>query len=198
MQRQQVDVAFDIFDREEMAAGIEHGSPISHARLVPHDHGRNVARIRHCQLQQALQPVKYALRRTAANRYAFARYSEQILLRPERRIYGKPYRPARVSIRGDGRPYAERPCKVFGEKFRGGPQRFGSYDNRSRGDRKRTFPFGDGERAGNDADTGIPGRKAQQRRQKHRNIQFHGFREHLKRGWQVPDFFFTCQPRVIR
>lgn len=99
VQRQQVDVAFDIFDREEMAAGIEHGSPISHARLVPHDHGRNVARIRHRQLQQALQPVKYALRRTAANRYAFARYSEQILLRPERMTYGKPYRPARVSIR---------------------------------------------------------------------------------------------------
>lgn len=74
VERQYVDERFDLVNREEMTAAVEHGAAISETRFILHMHCRKSHAILRDKLTQALQSVEESRRGTARHgRHALGR-----------------------------------------------------------------------------------------------------------------------------
>jgi len=79
VQGEDVDEFFDLIRGPEIAAGVEHASAVSEERTVFHRHDRQDTVAVHDELAQALQAVKHALCRAAADCDARRRDFQHIL-----------------------------------------------------------------------------------------------------------------------
>ena len=137
VERQYVDERFDLVNREEMTAAVEHGAAISETRFILHMHCRKSHAILRDKLTQALQSVEESRRGTARHGDTPLADVERIGLRPERRI--DPEYDAAFGNSGNFQPKSMFSANIPHEEFRDTPQRFspaGYSDPRSGGEHR--------------------------------------------------------------